>query len=79
MDRHRDRGIDQSEATDPMGMPRRKGKADHVTDIMRYQIGTLDFESVEHASDISGLRLLSKPEAGLDERPSPRRSGTTTV
>ena len=73
------RRIDQDEARDSLGILRGKGIADHVADIVRDEVGSVDLQCIEHAGHVAGLRLLVEASGGLAERPMPRRSGTTTV
>ena len=56
---------------------RSKRIADHVADIMRHKVCLVDFQLVKHARYVARLRLLVEAPAGLEERPIPRKSGTS--
>src|SRR5712671_1787087 len=59
------RRVDENETRDSVGILRRKSIADHVADIMRDEVGAVDFQLIKYACHIAGLRLLVKASGGL--------------
>ena len=57
----RQRRIDHHPFGDPRRILRGERIADHVADIVRHQIGVLDFQGIHYAGDIHRLVLLGVP------------------
>ena len=50
----------QDEARNPLGVLRGESIANHVADIMRDEVGSVDFQMIEHARYVAGLGLFVK-------------------
>jgi hypothetical protein len=61
--------IDRNKAPHAFRVLDGEGVADHVTDVVRDQIGTINLERVENARYVAGLRLLVKSRNGLRGKP----------
>jgi hypothetical protein len=65
-------GVHDDKTLDLVRVERDVGVGDHDADVVRDDRGSVEAEGSDDGADVGGLGLL-------EERPMPRRSGTTTV
>src|SRR3954463_16692499 len=61
----RQRRVDYHPPRDPVRILGGESVADHVTDVVGYQIGLVDLEAIENASEVSGLVHLRITGLGM--------------